>query len=637
MLLLPGGFHLRYCSLGEMKGILEASGAHWSQAFSLSKPYVSYKKSYTEPAKLLAASNELLREMRNEVIEIVRLTDRVVPLQRYTDVTHDLRLYKFPEQLHTMLQEEDSYALQEAVEATIRSCRVHEDWHVWISTIIASTESKNNTATTTFNGSFLYPEARQKIVRAVTSTPFKTADAWVSSSLAALTRHVSSLPVHFSIRVPKTQDDFPRVAHGVLVRREMRSECENNSLLSYCYGMYECSGTYTSRNGVVVNTCAPIQGYATSGYSIEQQVDGPTLSSQLTKMKPSDLEKLLMVISSTLDHLYRTYGFVHCNLTPQNVILQHLGEKNEVRYMKEGVACSIVLPFIPRFIHYEDSMTYENPWISDKGVPGQSPAIDVYRLYQGILDALKGKKTSIETSSLQDDVKSLVRAGAGSDVLLFKKASTVNTIHTYILRRYEGDHRAAPPQVPVSLGNGISHEPIDYRTDSEELARSLQILEDSKPYINNTDTARLLRQWLSSYFTEDLYYLGEHAITLNVLTTYYTEDGVPLPYSSDDKLLLQDEDGNFLVNVTEDGIPIVYNFRGDQVLYEEGFAEANASDDELDEVDEAEQDEEEEEESPVEEEEPATPPRRKSPSPSPKKKPALVIEEDEDEEEEEEE
>lgn len=568
-----------------MKGILEASGAHWSQAFALSKPYAAYKKTYTNPNTLLAASSEILREMKNDIVEIVRLTDRVVPLQRYTDVTHDLRLYKFPEQLQTMLQE-DSYALQEAVEATIRSCRVHEDWHVWISTIIATTESKSNAATTTFHGSFLYPEARQRVVKAVTTTPFKTADAWVASSLASLTRFVANLPVHFSIKVPKTQDDFPRVAHGVLVRREMRTECENNSLLSYCYGMYECSGTYTSRGGVVINTCAPIQGYATSGYCIEQQVDGPTLASQLTKIKGSDLEKLLMVISSTLDHLHRVYGFVHCNLTPHNIILQHLGEKHEVRYMMEGTPCAIVLPFMPRLIHFEDSITLENPWISDKGVPGQSPAIDVYRLYQGILDTLKGKKHTIETAPLEDDVKSLVRAGATGDALLFKKASTVNTIHTYILRRYEGDHKSAPPQGEVHLGNGITHDPIDYRADSEELARSLQVLEDSKPYINSVETARLLRQWLSSYFTEDLYYLGEHAVTLNVLTTYYTAEGNPIPYGSDDKLLLQDEDGRFIVNLTEDGIPVVYNFRGDEVLYEEGFAEASATEEEIDEADE---------------------------------------------------
>lgn len=516
-------------------------------------------------------------DVTRATVSLLETTTLGTPQRRSDALSFDLRQHFNSEQLASILQE-DNFSLQAAVESTIATCRDshHSDWHVWISTLVALKEARQGEGFDVFTGSFLYPSARHEITRRLVEIPFRNINTWTTSALKAITDVISEQPAHFLIKVPRTQLDFAKLAHGALVQRSMLPAVKYNSLLPYCYGVYECSGVLVKHGNTVLNTCVPLTGYGTSGYILQQDVQGVTLADSLGTISQEHFDALLVVIASTLATLHYTYGFIHGNLSPTNIILEHRGELRPVyfsRYLVNGIEYRRVdLPFTPRLINFECSQTKDLAWVSNKSLPNQSPVADIHQLYSSLID-LKPKRLDL---SAVNDIHSLIRGRVPDSinpVLWPEGRGGFRDIYRYIISGYDVSLLGERIEDRVDPYIELPDQPhVDnafaIRRDADLIRQALNNIQINEEYTTNP-SVRILKDWLSLRFTEDHYLLGEAIPTTVVLRDYLARTGQPLLYDSEDRLILTDDMGRSLVEYTAGGKPIVYHPDGTPTIYEE--------------------------------------------------------------------
>jgi hypothetical protein len=555
------------------------SPERWLDDFRKLPDYALYLKNKKTSSQLLAASSAVIKMMNDDLLLKIRDKPIVTPQKRVSDVSWDLRLHYSSGDLADEMEKEN-YFLHRAMESSITTAKNHgQEWHVWISTIIGTTKvASRDRYCEVYKGCFLYPQEKSKILKKLSEIKLTTIEDWTEASLSTIVNIVQKQPTHFSIRIPKTRQSFFNVAHGCAVLKELNEVTEASSLIPYSYGMYECSGVIAEKEDTIVSTCVPINAFETSGYAIEETLPGETLGKALLRMTQDELDKTLAVIAHTLDYLYEVHGFVHCNLTTQTIIINRDKKTHNIVYLVRGEtvweAYTIRLPFSIKMTNFEDSITNANPWISDKGVPGQSPVIDVLRLYTDIKDVLKASKSKLDTSTIDKHLNLLSNKGIKSDALVMPSSvMSLIDIHEYIIQSYDMESRvwkgSAVPNLPQIEGQ-FRH---NYEHDTELLYNMHEFMRTVKAYTTKPLEYNILRDWVNLNYTEGLERLGEGEISVNPLPIYYTPDGVPLVYSSDGTLILKDDDGKYLVPLTVDGFPQVYDSRGSSVIYDAGFAE----------------------------------------------------------------
>lgn len=561
-------------------------------ALSEYKQYMNLWRGKSTTEELTEAEDELRnaisefgidKDLSRDTIKVLEESTLGTPQQRFDALTWDLRLHYSPEELSDLIQV-DNYALQRSIESTIATVRsaYQSDWHVWISSLIALKEARSNGTHDVFTGCFLYPSARQEITNRIARVPFRSIRSWTTASLKEITDVIEQQPVHFLIRVPKTQADFASLAHGAIVLRSMMDAVPHNSLLPYSYGVYECSGNVARANGVVVSTCVPIPGYNTSGYVLEQDIRGETLADGLSSLTQADLDTLMVVISSTLQALYEVYGFIHGNLTASNIILQNRGVKRPVYFTNSGTngleTRMVELPFTPRLINFDRAQTSEYAWIGGESVslPGQSPVVDIIALYSSLL-----KKTSKLDMSAVKDVydsikESLLPAKLSSRAVLWPEGGRgIRHIHRYVLGAYDESsqgrvvERRLDETIILPDRPHFDPSPLDIERDTSIARQALHHIQINRELALGDKNLLILRDWLNLRYTEDGYLLGLTLPSVKVLPEYFTESGEPLLYDVDERLILTNEEGESLVDYTATGKPIVYHPNGTRVVYED--------------------------------------------------------------------
>lgn len=512
-----------------------------------------------------AAQAKILQQIKEDTLNEGDKTWMASTLH-YDGYTNDLRRHYTSTSLGKVLRD-DNWKLQLSTESTIATCITESanSWQVWISTLLAIARIDNKEE---YNGTFLYLEDRAKIAESIVNTTFTSPKSWTISCLAKITRDLESKPVHFIIRIPTSMERNAAVLHESIILRELREASQFNTLLPYCYGVYSCPGSPSYTEEKVVSTCVPKAGVI-EAYSLEQKVEGMTLADALPLLTQKDFDALIVVIASTLDFLYNTYGFVHSNLTASNIILEELKKENIVRYMdRYNTYREVLLPFRPRMVGYSYSQTSTIPWISRYSLPGQSPVADVRMLYKSIT-AIKGHKLNFSNlNEILAMINNAIPAAVSSIPLWTTKSKTLSffNIYDYILEQYEGypgivvEHRTDTPLHLTVYSEEVPLETLE--GELQQLTGLLTTIDKRREAYSHIAELPVLRDWIALRVAEDRLLLTGTPIMFYKLPIYTDPTGEPLLYDSDDRLIIPEGYSEY----DEEGRPIVY-LNGEPIAY----------------------------------------------------------------------
>ena len=515
--------------------------------------------------KIASATTSLIAAAQVKILQQIKddtLAEGDMPWMastiHYAGYSADLRQHYNSQALEKVLKEDD-WKMQLSVENTIATCiaQSSNSWQVWISTLLAVARINNKEE---YNATFLYLGDRYKIAEEIINTPFTSAKSWTTACLDKITQSLEDKPVHFTLRIPTSMEKNPAVLHESIVLREMRDASQFNTLVPYCYGVFSCPGSPSYTDGKVVSTCIP-KANMLEAYSIEQRIEGATLADSLPTMNQKDFDSLMVIIASTLNFLYQTYGFVHSNLTASSIILEGMKKSHTVRYMDgTGRQYEVTLPFRPRMTGYTYSQTHRIPWVSRYSLPGQSPVADVRTLYKSIVAVKRHKLNMNRLNEILAMIDNAVPAAVVAIPLWVNKSKTLEffNIYDYVLEQYEEyPGRVVEERIDTLLHLPSYSEDIPVEALSEELAhltRLLSVIDKRREVYSHIAELSVLRDWIALRVVEDRLLVEGVPIQFHRLPIYTDAEGEPFLYDSNDRLLIPEEYAEY----DEAGRPIVY-------------------------------------------------------------------------------
>lgn len=297
--------------------------------------------------------------------------------------TRDVTEYTTSKDLAMLLTDNPSMDLLEEVRSKLL---LSEKSKLWINVVRASRGISSGSYGKVYKGHLVFPEDDEKVISTV-EEGIKTGNV-----VAAVRRMLTEASPHLVIKESSGEygaDTSAELHHEQLVLRELRPLRSSYTALPYYYGGGECNGKTLTEGNSVLATCSGLGGTPTS-YMLQEYEGGITLGSAiLTGIDHTDMLVALMVIHSFLHTAWLRYGFVHCDLHPDNIILKGYdkGQLYTVPYLnvETGENEHVLLPFVPVIIDYGLAITSQHTVLQPlASSPYQKQAADLFRLYYSI-------------------------------------------------------------------------------------------------------------------------------------------------------------------------------------------------------------------------------------------------------------
>lgn len=296
--------------------------------------------------------------------------------------TRDVTEYTTSKDLAVLLADNPSMDLLEEVRSKLL---LSEKSRLWINVVRASRGISSGSYGKVYKGHLVFPGDDEKVISAI--------EGGMKSGkvVEAVVGLLTQARPHLAIKEGSGYygDTSAELHHEQLVLRELRPLRSTYTALPYYYGGGECNGKTIERAKNVLATCSGLGGGTTS-YMLQEYEDGVTLDSAiLTGIDQTDMLLTLMVIHSFLHTAWLRYGFVHCDLHPNNIILKGYdkGQLYTVPYLNvvTGESEYVLLPFVPVIIDYGLSVTRQHTALHPlSSSPYQKQAADLFRLYYSI-------------------------------------------------------------------------------------------------------------------------------------------------------------------------------------------------------------------------------------------------------------